>query len=79
MAAGRNNLTRRALLGAALAVPVVLGDCTDHAAAAAPDPAAARPWDRALAAPARPGWRPARLQPIRYCVPRIPRSRRLGY
>ena len=35
MAAGRNNLTRRALLGAAFAAPVILGDCTDQAGAVA--------------------------------------------
>ena len=50
MAAGRHNLTRRALLGVAFAAPVILGDCTDHPAAAAPDPTTmARQWDRALA------------------------------
>lgn len=37
MTAGRNNLTRRALLGVAFAAPVILGDCTNHPAAAAPD------------------------------------------
>ena len=44
MAAGRHNLTRRALLGAAFAAPAVLGDC------AAPAGRPPQRWDRALAA-----------------------------
>ena len=59
MAAGRNNLTRRALLGVAFAAPVILGDCSDQPAAAAPDPTMARQWDRALA-----GLERARAAPI---------------
>jgi len=45
MSAEGNNLTRRAVLGAAFAAPAVLGDC-----AAAPAAAATQRWDRALAA-----------------------------
>ncbi len=44
MAAGRHNLTRRAVLGAAFAAPAVLGDCV------APAAAATQRWDRSLAA-----------------------------
>ena len=44
MAAGRHNLTRRAVLGAAFVALAVLGDC------AAPPQAGQRRWERALAA-----------------------------
>ena len=44
MAAGRHNLTRRALLGAAFVAPAVLGDCAE------PPRAGRRRWGRALAA-----------------------------
>ena len=52
MAAGRHNLTRRALLGAVVGVPVLLGDGVAPAlgagSAQAADPR--RSWERALAA-----------------------------
>ena len=47
MAAGRHNLTRRAVLGAAFAAPAVLGDCVAPARAGGADGAR---WERALAA-----------------------------
>ncbi len=46
MAAGRHNLTRRALLGAAFAAPAVLGDCTAATAARRADRGR---WERAYA------------------------------
>jgi hypothetical protein len=68
MAAGRHNLTRRALLGVAFAAPTVLGDCADHPAAA-PDAAMARRWDPAPPVGARPGLQLNQATGTQRCVP----------
>ena len=73
MAAGRHNLTRRALLGAAAGVPLVHTMHAVHAVHAAPRAVSPAPWSRTLAAYPR---AEARVAAFKAAEARLPAKRR---